>query len=741
MKHSYALFKRFRLGLAGLMLWSLAAVPVLHAGGAKGPLEKIIRAIESAEGKITDFGEFLKKLPIKEISFVNPPKGFSGLSITATIQFNDQALKIRLNFLKVPEAPEGRLLSLILETPSGWKLTTMFPKLKSDLFDKLSLPEAQLVYSNYSYKDPDLGVEVKKGLNLVAGLDLAGPFALFDSFVKNKAKFPDALVFEAEKLKFVGFLAPNITESSFTAIIPFHIGVDFTKIKQIPKSVSDVFQKITTGDFTAKLTPPPNAAMEMEAGLEITIGKQPAPFKPRLGVQVTLTKLAASARLEEKIELKWLALSGIGVQVEWDDGLAAEAAILGIPFTGIGLRGTFYLGKEGEKRGAIDLAAMARVQTGAKFADFLFQGKGQNLYISDFINFLVTKLRAKPLPSGAIPTIILNKLSMYVATSNVVLANKEYKAGLEVDADVKIANVDAGLKFKVDTEGKEIAGEGHLSPIKTKWIELTGVGTKGSYGAAGEQITFEGPEMKLLISGTNPETSNLMVHGTLKLPTIDVLQKVDLHLSSRGAEGDFETKVANLFVVDMKFKLDTKKPEDFLIDLSFTKGKEDFAKLIKQGIAQAAGPLNAQIEKDKQEIARLQTKKHNCECILDPTKILSSACKDEGYDKHAVKCAKDTLRNIEREIKKAKLALEQFSQTLLNAITTLVDALTTVELKSASGQISGVELAQGKLPKVSMELYIKPLNKTITLEDLQFDFKNPANSIKSIGEQIVNIFK
>lgn len=752
MKHSYALFKRFRFGLAGLMLWSLAATPSLNAGD--GLRDKISGLAKSkGELKITDFGDFLAKLGIPQVSLnlfkgitiktptvIDAPKGFGGFSVTGSALFNNKEVKATVHVFDVADAPQGRIYAVELETPTGWKLTDMFPALKTKVLDELSLPEGKFVLASYKYKDPDLAMDVAEGLNFVAGLELTGPLSIFDKFAK--AKMPRGLVFEAEKLQFQGILPRDLKLASFTATIPFRIGVDFTKIPKVPKSVSDVIQKIETGDFMVTVKPPPTPAFEIGTGLNIWLGKNPQPYKPRLDLMVEPTKLTADAKLEEKIELKWLALSNVGLQMEWDDTLIEAAIILGIPFTGVGFRGTLFLGKEGDKRASIDIAALARVQARG-FGDLIFEGTANNLRVSDFIEYLV-KLGGKPIPVK-LPSIILKRVSVYGATSTATIADKLYKAGISVDADASIGDVDGGLKFKLDTDTKKIDGEGHLSPIKTKVIELTGVGTKGSYGLPDEKLTFDGPEVKLTLSGTQPERSRVLVHAMVKIPAIGLLEKLDMHLYAAGVEVFFETKIANLFDMTMLLQLNWAKPQDFLMRFFVTKGKEDFAKIIQKSISQAAAPLNAEIKRATAKIRRLRrqvtAKRRKCDKLKEDWWKILWPPDAKKAEKEYEACVGVALKELEKTLYQAERALVKFSKQALGAMGHLVNAINTVELKSASGQVSGVDLAQGKLPKVDIELYIKPLKKKISLKNLKFDLKNPVKSAESIGKGIVNIFK
>ena len=764
MKHLCAHFRKFYLGFAGLII-GFFIVQNLNAADAGAPeagnglKAKIGGLIESRkEIKLSDFGDFLAQLEIpqaaiklfdgvviKTPTIVKAPEGFKGFSVTGSVLFDTAEVKAKVSIVDLPEI-QARGFIFTLELPKGWKLTSLFPKLDSEIFRELSLPEGQFILSSFVYEDPELDLKIKEGLNFIAGLDLTGPFEVFGKFVKNKAKMPEAFVFEGGDLKFHGVIPRDISKTTFTGIIPFRIGVDFTKIEKMPKSITNIIKKITSSEFVATIDPPPNAALGVGGSIEVTLGMQTQPLVFGLKFEVEPTKLTAIAFMEEKLEMKWLALSDVGFQMEWDDALIGAAIILGIPFTGVGLRGTLYLGKEGDKRASIDMAALARVQSGGGIDDFMFIGEAKDIRISDFLNYLmkISGIKAS-IAADKIPLITLNELSVYAVPLDTTVAEEDYKAGVGASADVNIMGIAGGLDFQVNPTLKVIEGEGHLSSIRTKVIELTGIGTEALYGVTGKKIKFDGPEMKMLLSLTKPEDSMLKLGGALKIPAINVSQKVDLFINPTKVEGSFETRVANLFDVDMALKLDLKAPENFSITFSFTKGEADFAKLIQQGIAQATEPLNAKIAGHRAKIARLKKqvadKKAECDKLKkDWYKIFIPWEAAEAAKKYEA-CFEVALKEIEKELHAVEIELTKFTSSLLDAISKLADALNTVELKSASGEINGVDLGQGKLPKVSMELYIKPLNKTISIKDAQFDFKNPISSAKFIGEQVINVFK
>ena len=60
-------------------------------------------------------------------------------------------------------------------------------------------------------------------------------------------------------------------------------------------------------------------------------------------------KFSVAGEINGKVDLKWVAIGDAGLQIDIDQAALPAAALLGMPFTGIGLKGAIDLGKKGSR--------------------------------------------------------------------------------------------------------------------------------------------------------------------------------------------------------------------------------------------------------------------------------------------------------------------------------------------------------------------------------------------------------
>ena len=559
-------------------------------------------------------------LNIKNPVMADPPQGFTqGFTLTGTAKWGTSDVAVRVVVVDDPKG--GRGISVAIGTPSGWKVSDMFPNLTA--IDGFPLPSITLIASNFEYADAEYG-ELEIGLNLVSKLAIPEPPRIDFSSVAQVEKSMKAVenyiektgplalvgllriaaqvlkppfVFEKGDIIFKGILRPYIINSEFDFTVPLRLGVDFTLIKDVPKSLTDVVKKIVTDDITYSITLTSGLAPEIEVrtGIEITLGTQRQPLKFDVAGSFEGPVVSLAGIMGGMLKVTdWLSFGEAGIEIKIDPAVLPIAILLGIPFTGIGFRGAMTFGAtKGAKQAKIDLAALVSVEVSGALPEIAFVGKAKDLNFSQLIQWF-TKVTGKELPIGKIPTFALKDLEMYVVPLPTQIADKNYEAGLTLDADVNILGLDAGMFLNVNPVKFQMMADGHLSKIDLKVggksiFRFGGTGSKGKYGPKG--ITRNGPEIELKASIAEPEKSGLMLTGKIEIPPLGIVQATGVQIGATGFRFDFETKLGNLFDLDTTADLNFTKPERSAFKFKF---KQDLIDLITKSVrGELGGEENA----------------------------------------------------------------------------------------------------------------------------------------------------
>ena len=143
---------------------------------------------------------------------------------------------------------------------------------------------------------------------------------------------------------------------------------------------------------------------------------------------------------------------------------------------------------------------------------------------------------------------------------------------------------------------------------------------------------------------------------------------------------------------------------------------------------------------------------------FDSAKAVMEAYKQStkaaDVSKNAFEAASRGLNTASSAVANAN-ALRKTTQAVMSVFTKLVEVITSgaqiVNIKQAKGTVSGADLKAGKLPKLDileLAIQIPPQvpeiggkGTSITLRDLQFDFKNPKSSAQSIAKSLGNTIK
>lgn len=756
--------------------------------------------VSMTKDQIPDVGGkvFGQDMAIKELNFIEAPSGLgvrNGLGFTGTLQFNQVDVKCTVFVIETQRHTIGFSVSIAL--PENYKISNLFPDFKE--LDKLSLPQAKLVLSTFEYTDSD-SFSIKYGLNFISRLDLSGPLKMLDE-IKNKLKGLDAVITSIEPIKFQGVIPKDIKKVEFTALIPLKFGVNFTKIPKMPASITDIFKEFTTSDINLKVTAVPKVSFSADAGVCLLLGTQKAPLCLTCPFVITPTNLTIGVQLKNMLELKYFALGNAGVQVDFDEGLLPAAAMLGIPFTGMGVRGELDLGMKGENRVNLKLAGAARV-TSSSIPDIMFDAEANNLKFGNLLvlyNSIIKRLNipgTAPIPETKIPIMNIDKLKGYIALEDILVAGREYKAGFKFAVDAQLFDKKFGFDFNLQHKELKCSGSGYIPRIDVEKKDSSGKKVR-IFTLAGIDKTDIGPNLYFSFNARNIAASSLGLSFFLEVPSIDLKNKAELDFSGSGFRGDVEMTYAG-FTAIFGLDFDPNAMADSILKFGF---KGDFDKFLSEQAMPALNRLSKQadsslrkldaaigdlsrelgqlrktalsktddeIEKTRDTIRRIEGKidKLDQECknagklkkfVVCPRTGLEIAAQgtalvaQKGYlegllkpGKQVINVSTKTLEDITKKLSEAEVTRKSVA-TLLDgvgqALSGISQGLKIFRVTKAIGEVSGSDIVSGKFPRLvelEAEVNIPELDPlVVSLANLQFDFKNPVKTGLNIVEKLL----
>ena len=318
---------------------------------------------------------FNQNLALTDIHVLPKPWG-KGIKyyvgFTGTTEFNNFALKI--DVYVIWDTYGKRRWSISVATPDNYRLTNMFPSLKS--LNWMIFPKGKFLVSSFNGTDAE-GFSFKKGLNFKAEWDIfSGPLAFFKR-LQNAAPKLEGLVFEAAPIELMGQIPSNPFLTRLTARVPVYFGIDFTKIKKLPHKFTSVINKLTTDALELKIRPYQRRKeeeavakqekfkqqpriegamkkaeqigvgvsrgfiVEAQTGAILHLGTQRDPIKFLLSGLVIPPSLkypqgfiSLSGQLRNMIEFGWLAIGNAAIVIDFDLAALDVLILFGIPFSG-----------------------------------------------------------------------------------------------------------------------------------------------------------------------------------------------------------------------------------------------------------------------------------------------------------------------------------------------------------------------------------------------------------------------
>jgi hypothetical protein len=272
--------------------------------------------------------------------------------------------------------------------------------------------------------------------------------------------------------------------------------------------------------------------------------------------------------------ISWLALGNFtfDIGMSSDPTAIAAAAAMGLPFTLLGVGGTFALGNEKDLQvsmsGALDMSK--------KPPFFGFYGNLDNDFHIDKIIAWFSRVINKPVNPKNLPEIMIKKnSSIGIATGDVTTGipplQRTYKTGFNLLLDAMISGYEAKLSLIMDKEKEllsgdvrigEVAKDGSLGPIKLKIDNKPIINVSDMAGT--------GPlNGQLVIDGKKPENDKFAFDGRLDIVPIDLVMAAKLLLDKNGFNGKFEFKVSDLFSADVEARVNPAKLDELYLMLAF----------------------------------------------------------------------------------------------------------------------------------------------------------------------------
>ena len=473
-------------------------------------------------------------------------------------------------------------VSITFQFPQNWRVEKVIPDIML-LTKAIKTDSPALVLSSYRYQDEKRGVLITRGLTLVSGVELSGPFVLLNKMIGKVSILPGVQYKGRQHQRLLINVKPKVKDSYVAVVIPLYIKANFKelydnkKIKTWPKP----FKSIATDGFMVSIDTRGELAYRTTMILDMSTRDTPL----RIDGRVTLkpNRVSFTAQVDElNLGPEWLEFKQAGVGIAIDYPVAAVTAAVGIPFTGLGLRGRVGLccGDKGIKLQGL---GYAEVRSDG-FSPIVLEGEVDNVQLSAFID-LFAQMVYKDMPHE-FPETTLKKLHMYVAPESATVFDREYSRGVYVDSDVTIFGKRGNLNLllKPGKTGKMV-GAGHIEDIKTPIISLT-------------NVAFD-------INLSLKRLPRFLVSGKLAIPPLLFSQEVDIELRKTGGYIKVAGTPAFGLYGELSLLIDVKKIAEFQATLeltphqfipSITKDFNDYKKTALKRVDQLKRELNKGID-------------------------------------------------------------------------------------------------------------------------------------------------
>jgi hypothetical protein len=352
---------------------------------------------------------------------------------------------------------------------------------------------------------------------------------------------------------------------------------------------------------------------------------------------------------------------------------------------------------------------------------------------------------------------MLKSGEIYVAPVATTIATKYYPEGFLLSTAWQVFNIEGQSEVSIDAKELAIKGSGWIKAIETSVIKVTGAGPDKQKGTADDGITLQ-----LDIS---PYKQDVFGSAQVEIPPLNL--NADAQLTSTYTHFNLKTvfKIANAFSSATTIMINPFNKEAFEATFDFQQDFSDYLKkempsIIEQLRSKAQSDISQYDQKlrefqqqldnarrDESEINRInrEIKRLDSKCSWNnPTPCAqATALRGSAVLKKSISGIQGIISQATKEIRNfqgLKTVAQRTVDVVAKVSTAITQATTIIVVKKASGEIKGLDLKAGKLPKINemvLEISIPgKATKTITMRGLQFDFKNPRASIVPIANNV-----
>lgn len=573
--------------------------------------------------------------------------------------------------------------------------------------------------------------------------------------------------------------------------LPWQFGVDFDVLRQQKRISTDVdkyfkLKSFTIGDLFVDITATAQVTLSGKAWLGLTTqaDKIMLGVSGGFGPQSSEFNASMKGMWDPAFGIEWLALGNLGFTIGVNYAAETAAALLGLPFTKIGLTGDLGLGKKDNKSVvAVSVAGGMELTAGTPPKPPFFGFAGSLAETLD-IAFIVawaseilqkeSKGSVKALNISTLPEIKVMKGSgIAIATTNATFGapgfEKGYKQGFSFNMDAIVSGIQGKLNMQLDTDNDKFAGDASLTDIKTDVLEITGL--KGT----------------LVIDGKKPENTMMSLAGKINIAKINLITDLQKFIiNNKGFDGAFSFKLADLLMLDAILAIDSSNFDGFALDfkivqnlqIELIKALKKLGELKMQDLDKQIHSIKTDLEQQQkifddqyvkaQILSNIETDHWNkvlaqCSKDITPSNPIPSSCLQlpgeaidnlgaliqQGYYgalkqfNSATTQVFNKIDQLNHDLGATQKLKELIQDALDNLSKAMVKAADAVNVKMAQIKTNGKDLRAGKTPSLS---FIADLDfgfwsqKDFKVDNLMFDFKNVPQSLLDLGSQVWNKF-
>jgi len=691
---------------------------------------KMVNNVPVAQGGPTSFKPFDKNhLSILNIVKVDNPKVTfekAGASFNATIEGDytlfDFGTQKNPNFLvlkkhgklRLQKIPDGRNIKVLaIDIPTNWKLSDTFPNVKGSAFEAFTLYNTTLFFSEDNYRDKDLSLDVKTGLNFKGNTKPAGPIQPFTQLLNFSS---DA------QLSVIGYIPENPLES----VIRF----------QLSKALSFKTSMIEVGEIaleiggTAKV--PGVSIIDSILSSMSIVGEiivKPSPkddpliFVMRLilpGIQSIVTNKGNVAKmpftLSATMEGKWKKPFGIpGIEIGSDHseciknnidscpdvpkGVAVQATLTpenfaktGLPDT-FGVAGALTLGKRHVAMAVqLPMQPPSGIKEAGKVLGTVLYGELDEYTLSDVVQSYISMATAGasamaggiPLDKLPLDAVGMKKIKVYVVPTATKIGEISFHEGITLRGDVFAPGFEAYGALNVNYSGISLnafcseinfgplhvtkSGQETASDQKERDDMFNQLKKEGIFDDAQIKKFQNGPLMHLAIS---KEKQELLISGKISIAsmfeeeTYISINKSGLTFDLKASFGKAVFHGKSLIEAHLNATAKFEKPINFHVVAEFQSNLQQYIlEEVKNGLEKAKDEITKGISEAKQAVGeKMGSAEHSISGASSSATSAISGASEKASG--AIQSAQEKVDSLQKDVDRLKESVKRHEKGCL----------------------------------------------------------------------------